>query len=438
MAIARASQAGDEDSISFARSIIMKVIKKIHFIFFLFSIWFSGCAIFIPGYKEYSTAKKYFNVGNYDQTVFYSSKSLQKKPANDKALVLLELAYPMALSQHESSVNILKAKINKSKWPELVNEYEALNALSNEIRKLKPILKINIGYQLNLPIQDYTYYLNEAKPLAADYHYMKALKYSETPSKQNQKEAAINFKLALRYVPGYMNAQELYEESREAATITLLIRPFDGNKNIASYIRDQMMIAQSNNSKEFLRIINRDQLKTILNEQSLLQSGITENNYMEIGKLSGADHILSATIVSSYRPVEKIIDKDIKQDKEIVLETEEYVYSAGVERTKEIKGTVMAIVQHYKKSSGAKLKLSYQITDLNNNSIIYNGDLDGEENFFHEWASYEGDKRALNKKFKNLINRKDRFAPSKDDMLLKIAKSISIKLQRKVAGHYSY
>ena len=242
----------------------MKVIKKIYFIFLLSSVWFSGCAIFIPGYKEYSTAKKYFNIGNYDQTVFYSSKSLQKKPANDKALVLLELAYPMALSQHESSVNILRAKTSKSKWPELVNEYEALNVLANEIRKLKPILKLNIGYQLALPIQDYTYYLNEAKPLAADYHYMKALEYSKTPSKQNQKEAAINFKLALRYVPDYMNAQELYEESREAATITLLIRPFDGNKNIASYIRDQMMIAQSNTSKEFLRIINRDQLETIL------------------------------------------------------------------------------------------------------------------------------------------------------------------------------
>jgi len=419
----------------------MKVIKKIYFIFLLSSVWFSGCAIFIPGYKEYSTAKKYFNIGNYDQTVFYSSKSLQKKPANDKALVLLELAYPMALSQHESSVNILRAKTSKSKWPELVNEYEALNSLANEIRKLKPILKLNIGYQLDLPIQDYTYYLNEAKPLAADYHYMKALEYSKTPSKQNQKEAAINYKLALRYVPGYMNAQELYEESREAATITLLIRPFDGNKNIASYIRDQMMIAQSNTSKEFLRIINRDQLETILNEQSLLQSGITENNYMEIGKLSGADHILSATIVFSYRPLEKIIDKDIKQEKEIVVER--------VHKGREVKeteglmdavenDTVVAIVQHYKKSSGAKLKLSYQITDLNNNSIIYNGDLDGEENFFHEWASYEGDKRALNKKFKNLINRKDRFAPSKDDMLLKIAKSISIKLQRKVADYYSY
>ena len=100
--------------------------------------------------------------------------------------------------------------------------------------------------------------------------------------------------------------------------------------------------------------------------------------------------------------------------------------------------TVKAIVQHYKKSSGVKLKLSYQITDLNDNRIIYNGNLDGEENFFHEWATYKGDKRALNKKFQNLINRKDRFAPSKDDMLFKIAKSISIKLQRKITSHYSY
>jgi hypothetical protein len=134
-----------------------------------------------------------------------------------------------------------------------------------------------------------------------------------------------------------MNAQKLYEESREAATFTLLIRPFDGNRNISSYIRDQMMMKQSNASKEFLRIINRDQLETILNEQALVQSGITENNYMEIGKLSGADHILSATIVTTFRPVEKIIEEDIKQDKEVVLETEEYVDSTGVTKQKRSK-----------------------------------------------------------------------------------------------------
>ena len=53
----------------------MRIKKKILYFFLLSSIWFSGCAIFIPGYKEYSTAKKYFDVGDYDQTIIYISKS---------------------------------------------------------------------------------------------------------------------------------------------------------------------------------------------------------------------------------------------------------------------------------------------------------------------------------------------------------------------------
>ena len=135
----------------------MRLKKKILYFFLLSSIWLSGCAIFIPGYKEYSTAKKYFDVGDYDQTIIYISKSLQKKPDNDDALTLLELAYPMAISQHETRANILRAKTIKSKWPKLVDEYEILNELTNEVRKLKSILNLETGYQLNLNIKDYCY-----------------------------------------------------------------------------------------------------------------------------------------------------------------------------------------------------------------------------------------------------------------------------------------
>ena len=95
----------------------MSISRRIYIVFIISTVWFSGCAIFIPGYKEYSTAKKYFNNGNYDEAVFYVSKSLQKKPANDKALALLELSYPIAVNDHSTIVNTLKAKMSKSKWP---------------------------------------------------------------------------------------------------------------------------------------------------------------------------------------------------------------------------------------------------------------------------------------------------------------------------------
>ena len=438
MAITPASQAGDVSSILIARSKSpMKRSTQLYF-FIISSIFLiSSCAIFIPGYSEYSSAKKYYQIGDYDAAVHSISRSLQIKADNQKGIALLELAYPLAVTRHQSNIDRLKTLEDASKWPDLVYEYEALESLGNQVELLKSILKIQVNYNLTLAIGNYSDELKKARPLAADYHYTMGMKYRDDISKKSQKEAAINFKLAQQFVFNYKNAKELYEETRAAATITLLIRPFSGNNNLASFIRNQMMMQQSTASKEFLRIITRDQLRAILNEQGLVQAGITENNYIKIGQLSGADHILSATIVTTHRPVEKISEEGIKQKKEVVIRKEKYVDSTGVEKTKNIKGEVKATVNHYKKSAGATLNISYQITDINNSETIFTGNLSGKENFFYEWATYDGDKRALSDRYKRLVKREEIFAPSIDNLIMKIAKSISAKFQRKVANHYS-
>ncbi|HJL58166.1 MAG: hypothetical protein HVK46_04575 [Pelagibacteraceae bacterium] len=396
-----------------------------------------SCAIFIPGYSEYSSAKKYYQIGDYDSAVHAVSRSLQIKADNQKGISLLEIAYPLAVTRHQSNIDKLKTLEDASKWPDLVYKYEALESLGNQVELLKSILKIQMNYNLTLAIGDYSDELKKSRPLAADYHYTMGMKYQDDISKKSQKKAAINFKLAQKFVANYKNAQELYEETRAAATITLLIRPFNGNINLTSFIRNQMMMKQTTASKEFLRIITREQLRTILNEQGLVQAGISENNYIKIGQLSGADHILSATIVTTHRPVEKISEEQIKQKKEVVISKEKYVDSTGVEKTKKIKGEVKATVNYYKKSTGATLNISYQITDINNGETIFTGNLSGKENFFYEWATYDGDKRALSDRYKRLVNRKEIFAPSIDNLTMKIAKSISAKFQRKVANHYS-
>ncbi len=438
MAITPASQAGDVSSILIACSKYpMKHKTQLSFFIISSILLICSCAIFIPGYSEYSSAKKYYQIGDYDSAVHAVSRSLQIKADNQKGISLLEIAYPLAVTRHQSNIDKLKTLEDASKWPDLVYKYEALESLGNQVELLKSILKIQMNYNLTLAIGDYSDELKKSRPLAADYHYTMGMKYQDDISKKSQKKAAINFKLAQKFVANYKNAQELYEETRAAATITLLIRPFNGNINLTSFIRNQMMMKQTTASKEFLRIITREQLRTILNEQGLVQAGISENNYIKIGQLSGADHILSATIVTTHRPVEKISEEQIKQKKEVVISKEKYVDSTGVEKTKKIKGEVKATVNYYKKSTGATLNISYQITDINNGETIFTGNLSGKENFFYEWATYDGDKRALSDRYKRLVNRKEIFAPSIDNLTMKIAKSISAKFQRKVANHYS-
>ena len=61
MAITPASQAGDVSSILIARSKSTMKHKTLLSFFIISSILLiSSCAIFIPGYSEYSSAKKYY------------------------------------------------------------------------------------------------------------------------------------------------------------------------------------------------------------------------------------------------------------------------------------------------------------------------------------------------------------------------------------------
>ena len=168
-----------------------------------------------------------------------------------------------------------------------------------------------------------------------------------------------------------------------------------------------------------------------------MQSGITENDYLELQKLSGADHILVASIITGHRPVEKISDKNIAQKKQVVIRTETYVDSSGESKKRKIKGTVKANVNHYKKRSSATISLAYKIINMNDSSILFNGEVNGRKEYFHEWATFKGDKRALNRKYKLLTNRRDQFAPSKDDLLMTIARNLSSKLGKKISKHYS-
>ena len=411
------------------------MMKRIHLI--SISLFLMSCAIFIPGYSDFSSGKKYFSYGNYDKATYHLYRSLTIKPNNDKALKLFELTYDLAIEQHAEKISELSLKDNKSKWPLIVEEYKSLIKLGSYVNKLKPILKKVVDYDLDLKVNNYSSELSNANELSADYHYQLGLKFQDEPEKESQKQAAINFRLSQNYIPKYMNSQELYDKARENAIFTLVIQEFGGNKKYASYIRDQVILNQSKISKEFLKVINRDQLETIFSELALVQSGITENDYLELSKLSGADHILSASIITSYSPIEEISDKNISQKKKVVIRTETYVDSSGESKKRDIKGTVSATVDHFKKRSSATITLTYKIVNMSDSSVLFSGEVNGRKVYFHEWATFKGDKRALSSHYKFLVTRKDKFAPSKDDLMKIIAKNITSKLGQKISKHYS-
>jgi hypothetical protein len=158
---------------------------------------------------------------------------------------------------------------------------------------------------------------------------------------------------------------------------------------------------------------------------------------MEVGQLSGADQILSASLTTTYRPSETISIEGIKQEKKVVIRTEKYVDDEGVEKTKKIKMKVYATINHYKKSAGSSLLLTYRITDVKSGQILFSGTVNTDAKFFHEWATYEGDKRALSSQYGLLVIREEQFAPSRSELYMKAAGKLPNQLMQTISDHYS-
>ena len=408
---------------------------KKYFLLFLTITVFSSCGLFIKGFNEYKSAKNYHKQRNFYKAAINASKSLKQNANNKNALYLFEKSYKSALELNNLKIKNFEKIESDSKWPKLYNVYDELKNLSNE---LESIQSITMSYGLDLLPQDYSEELNRLGPLAAEYHYKRGLDYRKKRDKQSQKNAANEFMSAQEFVSSYKNSKQMYEEARAAALITLLIRPFEGKQNLVNYIRDQLMMVQSKKSKEFLKIITRDQMVSILEEQRLQLSGMVNDNQIgEIGELSAANHILSASLVTTYRPPEKIVTKDIVQEKNVVVSKTKYLDDNGEEKTSELKENVYATVNYFKKSAESNLSLTYQITDVNSGQLIYSNTVKTNSKFFHEWATYKGDKRALSSKYKNLCRYKEEFAPSKSELHMLAAQKLPKKLMKKISEHYS-
>tara|TARA_B100000989_G_scaffold41417_1_gene26336 strand:- start:147 stop:1481 length:1335 start_codon:yes stop_codon:yes gene_type:complete len=415
------------------------------FIFFLVSVIFLSCGILTKGYNDYKSAKFFYKKHDYHQATIYASKSLKLNSKNKMALNLFEKSYPLAVEQHKSNIIKLENIDDDSKWPELYYVYAQLQNLSDEITYLQSIIKLEnmnapaiLKYEINLFAQDYNKDLNSIGPLAAEYKYKKGLELRKKKDKENQKMAAKAFKLAQQFVPNYKNSKELYDETRAAALLTLLILPFEGNRNLVNYIRDQIVMIQTNKPKEFLQILTRDQLRSTLSEQEFQLSGmVNDDQIIEIGELAAANQFLSASLITTHRPSATIIMENIEQKKRIVVRREKYFDENGKEKIKKIKEDVYATVAHYKKNANANLKLTYRITDVKNGLSLYSGMVKTDAEFFHEWATFEGDKRALSNQYARLVRKKEKFSPSRSELLMQAAQPLPNKLVRKIFDHYS-
>lgn len=82
-----------------------------------------------------SSGRQALQKGNYEESVMKSINRLRNNPNHKKARETLRQAYPLTFNYHLERIATLKASSEPFRWESIMNSYNTLTSLYNEIQR---------------------------------------------------------------------------------------------------------------------------------------------------------------------------------------------------------------------------------------------------------------------------------------------------------------
>lgn len=104
--------------------------------------------------------------------------------------------------------------------------------------------------------------------------------------------------------------------------------------------------------------------------------------------------------------------------------------------TNKVYGTVKATLYHFTKTTTSKGVVSFRIIDAKTGALLSAEKLPGEFVWVSEWATFNGDERALSAEHLNLTKMKEKPAPPPQDLFIEFTRPIYDQITTKVREFY--
>ena len=346
-----------------------------------------------------SSGKKAFERGDYYNSTLLAVNRLRSSPNSEKALQAVKDSYPMAITYFQGKIDYAINTNNALKYTEVVDYYEKMNRLSDEISRCPSALKFfpKVNY--------YTTELAQACKLAAEEQYLAGAENEKLNTRLSWKDAYFNYQQTDRFVPGYKDVKRRLEDAKYNATLKVIV------ERIAVSRKYQL------SSDFFLNQIIENLMRYRPNEfveyhspESADKAGI--KNPDQLLKMSFDDFVIG----QSY-------------DKESVREVSRDSVEVGTVTLadgKKVKAynTVKAKLTIYRRELISNGVLDVTIVDLSRNNIVSQRKFPGQYVWFVEWGSFNGDERALNDQEYAMCKRKPTPAPGAQVLFSEFTKPI--------------
>jgi len=356
------------------------------------------------------------NSGNYDRAINTALDKLRKnkdKKRNYDYVIMLQDAYYKVAERDLETIKHLKKDNNPETFRNIYELYLDLDARQEAI---KPILPLNInGKNIPFTFNDYSNDIISSKTQLADYLYEKGLDLLESDDKHIIRQAHSELSYLDRISPNYENTRDLLAEAHERG-------------------KDHILVSVHNDTQQV--IPQRLEVELLNFDTYGLNKFWSEYHANKVPNLN-YDYAMHLNLKQIDVSPERVNQREFLREKEVVDGWEYEKDSNGnvvkdslgndikFEKIIKVRGRLYETIQ----TKTAEVIADVVYIDTQNNQPIDTFTIDSGFVFEHIFARYKGDKRALIKNDRQLLNKRRLPFPSNEQMVFDTGEDLKLQLK---------
>jgi len=358
------------------------------------------------------------NSGNYDQAINIAIKNLRTnkdKKGKQSYVEMLENAFAKATERDLKQIQFLSNEGNEAKLEQIYNSYLVLDGRQEKIKPLLPLRIYESGRIAVFNFTDYTSDIISTKNRLADYLYTNANKLMNSTDKFQFRKAYDDFAYLDKISPNYKNTRELIETAHLKGT-------------------DYILVTMSNQSDKVIPIRLEEDLLNFstygLNDLwSVYHNNVQENVEYNFGMSIDLREINISP--EQIREKQTIIEKQVVDGKRDLLDDKGDVVKDSLGNNIQVDKfkTIVCNVNELTQFKSTQVVGQVQYKDLKANQLLDAFPLQSEFIFEHRYATYNGDKNALNDKHLGLIKLRSVYFPTNEQMIYDSGENLKAKLK---------
>lgn len=376
----------------------------------LYILLFTGISFLAFSCK---TAKKLYEKGRYDEAVELAAKKLQKDPNDPKFLDILLSSYSYAVNDHESRIRSNSESTSELKWEWMYNEYASLQRMYDAIYKAPSVFNL-------VKPKDYSSYLVTYGEKAGDVRFDRGLKFMQRSDKQSFRNAYREFQSAQFFKPGDIDIIQKKNEAYDYAVTNIVILPteqqygfrYSSFSNTNRNFDDQLLRnLQFNSSNEFLKFYS---------------------DWDAAARNIRADLVVDMRLATMN--IGRYYDDKSKRrvSNEVVIKETVYMPDSIVKEY----GKVYADIITTRRTMQADAMLQVNVRDANG-GWLWSDYINSNYSWSSEFATFNGDIRALSETDKQLVNRRHEQTPHEEEIIRCLMDEISNNALYRLKNYFS-